>query len=349
MAFAPMSHRVMAVVEVELEDGSVGVGETWVNYPSWARLERVATVRDGVAPLLRGRRFEHPGGAQQWMLGQLTPIGRQWGAPGPIHQAVSGVDAALWHLAAQHADTTLAGLLAELSGGAVLSEVAVYASSLGPDDVAATAERCRALGITAAKVKLGFGSEKDIANLATARRVLGDDARLFGDANQAWSLAEALAMVPVLRDHGVEWLEEPLAGDRVDELRTLAEAGGIPLATGENLYGAAAFAPYLDSGAVQIVQPDVSKVGGITEYLGVLDRAAGTGTIVNPHLYNGAVATAATIQLAAVSRATRLLEWDIRSNPLRAPVDDLLTDHGTVTLPTGDVDLDRLADLEEKL
>lgn len=111
MSFAPLTHRVMILIEVELADGSVGVGESWANYPAWAWRERTATIHDGVAPLLTGRRFPDPATAQRELLAELTPLGRQWGAPGPVHQAISGVDMALWDLAARHAGTSLARLL----------------------------------------------------------------------------------------------------------------------------------------------------------------------------------------------------------------------------------------------
>ena len=349
MSFAPMGHRVMAVVEVQLADGSRGIGETWVNYPSWAWRERAATVAEGIAPLLVSRTLSTPVEAHELLMAALRPLGRQWGAPGPVHQAVSGLDTALWDLAARRAGMPLAVLLA---GPGRPRELPVYASSLGPDDVAATAERCVVAWHTAVKVKLGFGRDRDLDNVRTARRVLGDGVRLYGDANQAWSLEEALAIVPALRDEGVEWLEEPLAGDDPGELATLRRRGGLALATGENLYGAPAFAPYLEQGSVDIVQPDLSKVGGPTEYLKVAALAAPTGTTVNPHLYNGAVATAATLQVAAAVAATTAVEWDVRSNRLREAVDHLLTDHGTVRVPDRpglgvDFDLDAIADLEE--
>lgn len=329
MSFAPLTHRVMVLVEVELADGSVGVGESWANYPSWAWQERVATVREGIAPLLRGTRLVDPPGAQRELMRRLGPLGRQWGAPGPVHQAISGVDIALWDLAARHAGCSLAALLVDRPR----SELPAYGSSLGPSGVAQTAERCAALGLTAVKVKVGFGADRDLSNVRAARRILGDDAEIFADANQAWTLSEALDIVPALADLGVAWLEEPLAGDRPDELDELARRTGMPLATGENLYGAAAFTPHLRGTGVSIIQPDLTKVGGITEYLTVLAAAESAGRTVNPHLYNGAVATAATVQVCASSTATSLIEWDIRSNPLRHAADALLTDRGTVRVP----------------
>ncbi|MBL7259472.1 mandelate racemase/muconate lactonizing enzyme family protein [Paractinoplanes lichenicola] len=337
MSFAPLTHRVMVLIEVELADGSVGVGETWANYPSWAWRERLATIQDGIAPILVGRTYESPAAAQRALLTTLAPLGRQWGAPGPVHQAVSGVDLALWDLAARHAGTNLAALLSDDPR----TELPVYGSSLGPTGVAETAERCAALGLTAVKVKVGFGTDTDLANVRTTRAILGDDAQIFADANQAWRLDEAIDMARALMNEGVAWLEEPLAGDRPDELAELRKRTGMPLATGENLYGADAFTPYLE--AVDIVQPDLGKTGGITEYLAVLAAASEAGLTVNPHLYNGAVATAATVQAGAISPATRLIEWDIRSNPLREAADGLLTGHGTVRVPTGPgfgIDLD---------
>lgn len=349
MSFAPMGHRSMAVVVVEFEDGHRGIGETWINYPSWAWRERAATVAEGLAPLVVGRSFGSPPQAHDLLMAALAPLGRQWGAPGPVHQAISGVDTALWDVAAQYAGMSLARLW---SAGAPPAELPVYASSLGPHGVAATAEACLRAGHQAAKVKVGFGRDRDIQNLRSARQVLGDAVQLFADANQAWSLDDALAMVGPLRDAGVEWLEEPLLGDRPEELAMLRRRGGLALASGENLYGASAFAPYLEHAALDIVQPDVSKVGGPTEYLRVARLAAASGTTVNPHLYNGAVAAAATVQVAAATSATAV-EWDVRLNPLRAAADQLLTDHGTVRVPDSpglgvDIDLESLANLEER-
>ncbi|MEU2611017.1 mandelate racemase/muconate lactonizing enzyme family protein [Micromonospora sp. NPDC007271] len=350
MSFAPLTHRVMVLVEVELADGSTGVGESWANYPAWAWRERIATINEGIAPLLLGTAPTDPASAQRALMAKLAPLGRQWGAPGPIHQAVSAVDIALWDLAARHAGRNLAALLTDQPR----TELPVYGSSLGPTGVAETAAQCAALGLTAVKVKVGFGRERDLDNVRTAQAVLGDRVQIFADANQAWSLPEALAIVPALADLGVAWLEEPLAGDRPDELDELAARTGMPLATGENLYGAAAFAPYLAADGVAILQPDLTKVGGISEYLTVLRAAEAAGKTVNPHLYNGAIATAVTVQVAASSPATALVEWDVRSNPLRRTADALLTDHGTVTVPTRpglgiELDPDQLDPYEEQL
>ncbi len=348
MSFGPMTHRVMVVIEVELDDGTVGRGESWANYPHWAWRERLVTVLEGVRPLLLGVDAGDPAAVHADLMRQLVPLGRQWGALGPVHQAISGADVALWDAAARFQGRALVDIL----GGARHESLLAYGSSLGPDAVVRTAEQCDRLGLHAVKVKVGFGREADLRAVRQTREVLGHDVRVFADANQAWQREEAVEMARALRDEGVEWLEEPVTGDGLADLDAVAAASGLPLATGENLYDLGIFAEYAASGSVAILQPDVTKCGGITQYLSVAAEAAEHGITVNPHLYNGSIGVAATLQVAAAVGSTQLLEWDVRDNPLRSDVDHLLQDDGYVALPTGpglgvDVDLDQLAKFEE--
>ncbi|HEX6446294.1 MAG TPA: mandelate racemase/muconate lactonizing enzyme family protein [Streptosporangiales bacterium] len=332
MSFAPLTHRSCVLVELESDDGVVGYGESWVNYPPWAYEERVATLRDGVLPLVLGRYASDVRTVQAELVAALDPLGRQWGAPGPVRQAVSGVDIALWDLWGRTAGRSVA----ELAGGRVRDEISVYASSLGPSGVAEQAAACRAAGHRAVKVKVGFGRERDEGALRDARRVLGS-VTLYADANQAWSLDEACELAGMLRDHGVAWLEEPVRGDRVADLERLHERTGIAIATGENVYGLDAFRAVTESPGVAVVQPDLTKAGGITEALTVCALAARRGTTVNPHLYGGAVAYAATLQLAAHAAVVGTVEYDVRDNALRDPLlrDPPRPRDGVVSLPSG--------------
>jgi len=281
MSFGAMSHRVMFLIEVELDDGTVGRVESWANYPSWAWEERLATVRHGLRPLLIGAEIEDVVAFHGQLLRRLLPLGRQWGAPGPVYQAGSGADVALWDALARRRGVALV----ELLGGPAHDSLLAYGSSLGPGDVVATAERCGAMGLRAVKVKVGFGREHDLRSVRDARSVLGPNVRLFADANQAWTVAEALDMAGVLRDEGVEWLEEPVADDRVYDLRDITQASGLALATGENVYGTDAFRDLAASGAVRILQLDLTKCGGVTSYLAAVEAVEPFGVTVNPHLY----------------------------------------------------------------
>jgi L-alanine-DL-glutamate epimerase-like enolase superfamily enzyme len=284
-----------------------------------------------VFPLVVGEHCGDVGALTRRVKAALEPIGRQWGATGPVTQAVSGVDIALWDLLGQAAGLSVSRLL----GARTRSTIGVYASSLGPQNVAEQARRCREAAFPAVKIKLGFGRELDEANLSTARDVLGADVAIYADANQAWTLQEAVAMAPVLAAFDVAWIEEPLAGDRLCDLEDLHRATGLSIATGENLYGLDAFRSYIDSPAIEILQPDVTKTGDLTEAWSISAYAASKQKTVIPHMYGGAVGYAATLQLAACAPNIVAVEYDVRDNPLRDPllIEPPCVSDGSVALP----------------
>lgn len=334
MSFASLRQRSAALVIVETADGLTGVGESWVNHPPWALAERQETIRQGLAPMLIGQDARDPRAIHARLLRELLPLARQWGAPGPIWQAISGVDIALWDLLG-HAAGQPAHVL--LGGARIRERVPVYASSLGPDAVGEQAAACRTAGFSTVKLRVGFGRGTDLANLRAAREAVGDEVALFVDANQGWDLDEAIGMAPGLHRHGVTLVEEPIAGDRLELLEEFHRRTGLLVATGENVYGARALVPYLRSPAVAIAQPDVSKTGGLTEAFEVCRRAAGTGTAVWPHMYGGAIGFAATLQLAACAPVVEQIEYDVRANPLRDPLlaDPPTPRDGVIGLPAG--------------
>ncbi|MBB5158883.1 mandelate racemase/muconate lactonizing enzyme family protein [Saccharopolyspora phatthalungensis] len=347
MSFAPLTHRSMVLVELATADGRVGFGESWTNYPAWATTERVATLREGVLPLVLGQDSRRITELQRRLVAALEPVGRQWGAPGPIMQAISAVDIALWDLHGRTAGQAISSLV----GGRVRDESPVYASSLGPKGVAQQGKRCVNDGHTAVKVKLGFDRERDERILAEAREAIGPDIELYADANQAWSVDEAARMAPVLAAFDVAWLEEPVRGNRLDELEELHRRTGMMIATGENVYGREEFRRYAASPAIAILQPDIAKTGGFTEALAICQLADAYRKPVLPHLYGGAVAFAATLQLAACAPAVQGVEYDIRDNPLRDPllIDAPRPRRGRIPLPTGSglgIDLDPSAVLK---
>jgi L-alanine-DL-glutamate epimerase-like enolase superfamily enzyme len=342
MSFSQLASREMLLVEVE-SDGVVGLGESWVNYPSWAARERMATLECGVVPLLRGLDVSDPVSVQRQLLESLEGLARQWGAPGPVWQALSAVDMALWDLVARMQDVSVAGLLA--SGRTPRSRVEAYASGIGPSDVERLSAAAVGAGFRRVKARVGFGRARDEKTLSCVRDQVGDDVELFADANQAWTPAEAAAFCRWSEHHRIAWLEEPLVGNRLAELTELAAATDVALACGENLYGAAEFERYAASGAVRVIQPDLAKSGGFS-LVGRLASALTPRVDLVPHCYGGAIVTAASVQLAAAFDAVPYIELDVRPNPLR---DDIafpgpVARNGWVEVPTGPglgVELDR--------
>lgn len=315
MSFSQLNARRTFLIEVHA-GGEVGIGESWINYPDWAATERLATLFEGVAPLALGRDALDPGSLLDSLVAALGGVGRQWGAHGPIWQAISGVDIALWDLRGRLAGTSTAQTL-----GLLRDSVPVYASGVGPTKVHDLTERALELGLTAVKTKVGFGQETDRATIAAVREA-APEIRIFADANQAWTLEEAIANTKWLQEQGVEWLEEPVSGDDTRDLATLHETTGMPLTSGENVYGLENLVRLVTTEGVVQAQPDVAKSGGLTVLLRLDERLDGTGCGLSPHWYSGAIGLRASLTLATAVAHAGWIELDVRANPLR---DDLVT------------------------
>jgi len=311
MALGEMRWRNGVLVEVETTAGVTGLGESWVNFPAWAPAERLATITQGIRPLLLDEPVDDPRRLHHKLVGVLHRLALQWGAVGPIYQAISGVDIALWDLAGK-----LAGVpVWQLLGASRQDSVPAYASGLGPEDPDEQAERAVASGFGAVKLKVGFGRAVDERNLAAVREAIGE-VPLFTDANQGWTREDVRQMAPLLVAAGARWLEEPLTVDDPD-WDDLASVVNLPVAGGENLYSQRDFARW-GAGRLQVLQPDVCKCGGITAAHAILSRAA-PDHLLAPHYFGGAIGLAATVHLfAALPEGRRaLVEYDVNPNPLR--------------------------------
>jgi L-alanine-DL-glutamate epimerase-like enolase superfamily enzyme len=138
------------------------------------------------------------------------------------------------------------------------------------------------------------------------------------DANQAWTLDAAIAMVRALESANLAWLEEPLRADRPwPEWRALRAATRIPLAAGENIAGDAAFDAAIGAGALGVVQPDMAKWGGFSRNVPLARRVLAHGLRVCPHYLGGGVGLLASAHWLAAIGGDGLLEVDANPNPLR--------------------------------
>ncbi len=334
MSFSQLDSRDMVLVELEA-DGLVGLGESWVNYPAWAATERMATLVRGVAPLLAGRDVSDPVAVQTHLIDHLGGVARQWGAPGPIWQAVSAIDIALWDLLGRARGLPAWQLLGDRPDAAAYVEA--YASGIGPTDVEKHCELAMAAGFGAVKARVGFGRDRDQTTLDATRAAVGDTLAVFADANQAWTLPEAVEFCQWSEQYRLGWLEEPIVGNRLEDLTDLSGRTTVPLACGENLYGAEDFARYAGSGVIEVLQPDLAKCGGFTMARAAVGALA-AGTRVAPHCYGGGVVTAASVHVgAAFGDAVPYLELDIRPNPLREELLDhpLTPQQGRIAVPAG--------------
>jgi L-alanine-DL-glutamate epimerase-like enolase superfamily enzyme len=311
-SFGTMRDRPMVLVRAEDEEGVVGWGEVWCNFPSVGAKHRARLVASVLAPLVENCRFEAPRQAFEQLGARTAVLAIQAGEPGPIAQAIAGVDIALWDLVARKLNQPLWRLL-----GGTTARVPVYASGLNPDRPQDLAARRHDEGYSAFKLKIGFGAARDLANLKALRLAIGD-ATLMVDANQGWTLEHALEMAPLLEEFGIQWLEEPLRADRPwREWQMLAQATRLPLAAGENICGEEQFDSAIGSRALRVLQPDVAKWGGISGCLPVARKILAAGLRYCPHYLGGGIGLLASAHLLAAVAGDGMLEIDANPNPLR--------------------------------
>lgn len=314
-AFGVMTDRPAVIIRAVEQDGTVGYGEVWCNFPQCGAEHRARLVASALAPLVIGRNWASPEQLYRELTDRLHKLALQAGEPGPIAQAIAGVDTAVWDLVARRGGQPLWRLL----GGKGDGRMKAYASGINPDGSLEQALRARADGYRAFKLKIGFGRERDLANLESLRKGLGDDVELMVDANQAWDLEEAMAMSVLLEPYRPVWLEEPLRADSpINAWAKLARASPIALAAGENLRGEAKFDEAIASGAFAVIQPDLAKWGGLSAGLALAERIQAAGLRYCPHYLGGGIGLVASAHLLAAAGGDGILEIDSNPNPLRA-------------------------------
>ncbi|KGT79822.1 mandelate racemase [Bradyrhizobium japonicum] len=311
-SFGTMLNRPAVFVRAVDENGVEGWGEAWSNFPAPGAEHRARLVNEVLAPGLVGRRFDSPAQAFEVLSKGTEVLALQCGEPGPFAQAISGIDLALWDLSARRQRLPLWRLL-----GGQSRRIKVYASGINPGGAAQTAEAALARGHRALKLKVGFGVETDLANLAALRAIVGAG-MLAADANQGWSVDQALEMLPRLAAFDLRWLEEPIRADRPrEEWRRLRESAKMPIAAGENISSVEGFKDVLAEDVLGVVQPDIAKWGGLSACAGVARDILKAGKTFCPHYLGGGIGLLASAHLLAGIGGDGWLEVDANDNPLR--------------------------------
>lgn len=279
-----ISHWGVVGTKIVTADGREGFGFTGTHADLASDRLITACIRDCYAPLLVGedaaeisrlwtRLARHP--ALQWI-----------GRAGITQLALAAVDVALWDLKAKAAGVPLWKLL----GGARRDKVEAYNTDVGWLSLSkeALVDGCRGAverdGFRRVKIKVGHDDPNvDLDRLEAVRRALGPDVTIAIDGNGRWDLPTCLRFCARAAALDLFWFEEPLWYDDVGSHAALARASSIPIALGEQLYTLDAFNAFIDAGAVHYVQPDTTRLGGITELLQVADVALAHRLPVAPH------------------------------------------------------------------
>ena len=230
--------------------------------------------------------------------------------------AMSGIDMALWDIRGKATGWPLYKLL-----GGVSRPIPAYAGgiSLGFQEPAALVDEAKqhlAAGYKALKLRLGDNPKDDLARVEAIRKAFGDDLVILTDANTGYSVADARAVMPGLDANGVAWLEEPFPAHDYRSYREAKGYGRVPLAAGENHYTRWEFSRLIDEGDVTILQPDLSKTGGITEFMKIAAMASAHKLPVHPHTSMTGLNMAASIHVLAALDHPGYFEGDVSKNNL---------------------------------
>jgi L-alanine-DL-glutamate epimerase-like enolase superfamily enzyme len=248
------------IVIVELYGGGVrGLGYTY------ADTSVAALIRGVLTQVVEGCNAMDVPGARLNMIHAIRNLGR----PGIASMAISAVDIALWDLKARILNLPLVRLL-----GAARDGVEVYGSggftSYSDEQLRTQFSQWASAGFSMAKMKIGRNPEDDPRRVRCAREAIGDRAALFVDANGAYSRKQALALAHRLKNQSdVSWFEEPVSSDDLEGLRLVRDRApeGMDIAAGEYGYDPFYFRRMLDAGAVDVLQADATRCGGITGFL----------------------------------------------------------------------------------
>ncbi len=193
---------------------------------------------------------------------------RNNGKCGIASMAVAAVDNALWDLKAKLFDVPLCTLLGQVNDAMLLYGSGGF-TSYGDKQTAKQFEKWASQGITHFKMKVGRGQDKDAHRVQAARKAIGDDAKLFVDANGAYSVKQALEKAKQFSEFNVSWFEEPVTSDNLEGLNFIRQHAPalVNVAAGEYGYNLPYFHNMLHAGAVDILQADATRCGGITTFL----------------------------------------------------------------------------------
>lgn len=282
------------LVRIETEDGVVGWGEAFA-YGCASAVS--AMIRDTVAPLVVGQEIADVAGFTLKLQKDL----HIWGRYGITIFAISGLDIALWDIAAKQAGKSVSAHL----GGRVRDRIMAYASLVrygGPEPIAAMTKRAVAEGFRDIKLH-----EIAYEPIAAARDAVGPDVRLTTDVNCAWSLVEAEDLLPKMKALNLYWVEEPTFPPEDYETHRALSRFGVALSAGENACTAVEFARL--SAALTFPQPSVIKIGGVSEFVKATQHAGTLGKTVMPHSPYFGPGYWATLQLAAHLQQVGLFEY----------------------------------------
>lgn len=303
--------RLTSLILVHTDDGQIGIGSAY-SHPGLVAL----VVKQQLEPLLRGRDPRDV----EFLWERMYAITRWYGRKGAALSALGGLDVAFWDLKGKAEGKPVWALL----GGQRASCPAYASALLWKPDVRLLAEEAAghlAKGFRRMKMRLGRSEEYDVEAVRAVRRAIGKDNDVMVDASMRYHVTLAQRMGKFLKEQNAFWFEEPFLPEDIDSFAALHGTIGVRVAAGENEFGVQGFRELIRAQAVDIVQPDASRCGGISEVWRTAKMAATAGLSFAPHTWSDAVAVIANAHVVAALPNGITVEVDQTGNPF---IDELL-------------------------
>ena len=331
-----LDRRAAVLVEILTDNGLSGWGEAFgPGRMSLGALDLIRPMLVGADPL-----------QTETLWHDIYGRYRDHGQKGPLVDALSAIDIALWDIKGKYFKQPICRLM----GGPLRSEVPAYASGLfrqrdgNPEAYLAKEAACHVeRGYGAVKLKVGFGIEEDMRAVKIVRQAIGSNILLMVDANGAYDAVNAIRLARRMEPYDITWFEEPVPAEDIEGYLQIKTAQSIPIAAGEAEFTRFGFREIMTRRALDIIQPDICAAGGFSECKKIVDMAHAFGIRCSPHTWGTAIAVAASLQLLAVLPNTTtslypispMLEWDCTEHGIR---DALLTDtlrpkNGKISIP----------------
>jgi L-alanine-DL-glutamate epimerase-like enolase superfamily enzyme len=325
------------IIKVETDEGITGYGEVdtapyvgkavidaWMSHGTCYGLREVVVGSDP---------FDYE---QIW--NNMWAMTYYYGRSGPVVHVMSGIDMAIWDIMGKATGKPVHKLL----GGSYKDKVRPYASALMPEtesEVKAMVEKYSSLGFTAIKFgwgPLGYDVRKDLMLISAARKSAPDSMEIMIDIGKRYKLKQALWVARAIEDLNIYWLEEALPAEDYEGFRRLTEATAVRIATGEEESGRRAFARLINEAHVDIIQPDMSRCGGLTEAKKIAAMAADANITLVPHAFKTGVLVAASIHLIASLPDIPFLEFSVTESSIRKELllKPFVQKDGYVAVPT---------------
>lgn len=336
--FSRFDSRRHLLVEVICDNGLIGWGECL------GPADINAAIINVMSPMLLGKSALDI--EPIWL--ELYNQFRDQGQRGAIINAISGIDVALWDLCGKYFKAPIYQLL----GGAYRREIPVYATGgfrmVGQDRIESLLAEIKQYingGFKAIKIKIGFGIELDIASIKAVRGLIGPNVNLMIDANHSYDACDAIKLGQLAAEYNIDWFEEPVVPEALSSYREIRRQQPLPIAGGETWHTRWGMQAALTQQAVDILQPDICGVGGLSEAKKIITLADVHHVRLVPHVWGTNVAMAAALHFHAIippappahEARSAHFEFDQTYNPFRKAVvlNPIELEQGRLQVPQG--------------